>query len=250
MPRLESLRSDLAVLRLLLRGMPREGEHAQRLAGFYGQQAEHYDRFRERLLPGRAELIAALHLTPGARVVELGGGTGRTLEFFPASRRDDLQFELVDLCEPLLEQARRRTRDWPCVRLVCADATLYLPAQPADVVLLSYALSMIPDWRAAIDNAVAMLKPGGQLAVVDFHVSGAQPAPGRTRHGWATRAFWPRWFAHDGVHLDPAHLDHLCARLPRYRLIEDRARLPYLPGLRVPYYRFIGEKTAEPACSR
>lgn len=67
MPRLESLRSDLAVLRQLLRGMPREGDHAQRLVGFYGQQAEHYDRFRERLLPGRAELIAALHLAPGTR---------------------------------------------------------------------------------------------------------------------------------------------------------------------------------------
>lgn len=243
MSRLEALRGDLAVIRRFLRGMPREGDHAQRLAGFYGEQAEHYDRFRERLLPGRAELIGSLDLPRGACIVELGGGTGRNLEYFPEARRADLRFELVDLCEPLLEIARRRTLAWPQVRITCADATRYQPAQPADIVLLSYALTMIPDWRAALDNALAMLRPGGQLAVVDFHVSSADPAPDRERHGAFTRQFWPRWFRHDGVHLNPAHLDALCARLPWHRLHEGRARLPWLPGLRVPYYRFIGRRT-------
>ena len=242
MSRLDALRGDLAVIRRFLRGMPREGDHAQRLAGFYGEQAEHYDRFRERLLPGRAELIGSLDLPQGARIVELGGGTGRNLEYFPEARRADLQFELVDLCEPLLEIARRRTRSWPQVRITCADATCYQPAQAADIVLLSYALTMIPDWRAALDNALVMLRPGGQLAVVDFHVSSADPAPDRQRHDAFTRLFWPRWFRHDGVHLNPAHLDTLCTHLPWHRLHEGRARLPWLPGLRVPYYRFVGRR--------
>ncbi|SDD47410.1 class I SAM-dependent methyltransferase [Aquimonas voraii] len=238
----DALRSDLTVLRGLLRGMPREGDHAQRLAGFYGAQAAHYDAFRDRLLPGRAELIASLDLPPRARIIELGGGTGRNLEFFPRSRRADLQFEIVDLCEPLLAIARHRTLAWPQVRITHADATRYQPAQTVDIVLLSYALTMIPDWRAALDNAIAMLRPGGQLAVVDFHVSSADPPPWRARHGALARAFWPRWFRHDGVHLDPAHLEALRDRLPWHRLHEGRARLPWLPGLRVPYYRFIGRR--------
>lgn len=250
MPTLETLRGDFAVLRQFLRGMPRDGDHSQRLAGFYGDQAEHYDRFRERLLPGRAELIASLELPRGARIVELGGGTGRNLEYFPVERRGDLHFELVDLCEPLLDIARRRTRDWPNVRITCADATRYRPNEATDVVLLSYALTMIPDWRGAIDNALAMLKPGGQLAAVDFYVSPSAPEPGRVRHGWLTRTFWPRWFAHDGVHLDPAHLNTLCQRLPEHRLSESRARLPYLPGLQVPYYRFVGRTASEPGMNR
>jgi S-adenosylmethionine-diacylgycerolhomoserine-N-methlytransferase len=240
MRRLDALRGDAAILARFLRGMPRDGAHAQKLGDFYGAQAEHYDRFRERLLPGRAELIQSLELAHGARVLELGGGTGRNLEFFPEGRRADLQFELVDLCGPLLEVARKRTAGWPSVRITEADATRYRPHQPVDCVLISYALTMIPDWRGALDNVLAMLKSGGQLAVVDFYVSAAQPAPGLTRHGWATRAFWPRWFGHDGVRLDPAHLETLCARLPQHRLFEGRARLPYLPGLRVPYYRFVG----------
>jgi S-adenosylmethionine-diacylgycerolhomoserine-N-methlytransferase len=28
---------------------------------------------------------------------------------------------------------------------------------------------MIPDWRAAVDNALTMLRPNGVLGVVDFH---------------------------------------------------------------------------------
>ncbi|MBB5209688.1 class I SAM-dependent methyltransferase [Chiayiivirga flava] len=246
MRRLESLRADAGVLARLLRGMP-DGDLGARLATFYGPQAEHYDRFRDRLLHGRAELIGALDLPRGARVVELGGGTGRNLEFFPRERREDLRFELVDLCAPLLEIARRRTRGWPHVRIIEGDATRWRPDAPVDCVLLSYALTMIPDWRAAIDNAVAMLAPGGVLAAVDFHAGAMRPAPGRLHQGHVSRAFWRRWFAHDGVHLDAAHLDHLIARLPRHALVEARAPLPYVPWLRVPYYRFVGRLPARAA---
>ena len=105
---------------------------------------------------------------------------------------------------------------------------------------------MIPDWRGAIANAIAMLKPGGQLAVVDFHVSPARPDAGCARHGPLTRAFWPRWFAHDGVRLDPAHLPTLRRLLPSHAVVEARGRVPYLPLARVPYYRFLGRVAAGP----
>ena len=38
-------------------------------------------------------------------------------------------------------------------------------AGTVDVVTFSYALTMIPDWRAAIRNAFRMLKPGGRIGV-------------------------------------------------------------------------------------
>ena len=37
--------SDLAVIRQLLRGEPRGGDHKDRLERFYGPQADAYDRF-------------------------------------------------------------------------------------------------------------------------------------------------------------------------------------------------------------
>ncbi|MEO7432975.1 MAG: hypothetical protein ABIR62_13320, partial [Dokdonella sp.] len=108
--------------------------------------------------------------------------------------------------------------------------------------ILSYALTMIPDWRATIRNAITMLKPGGVLGVVDFYVS---PAPPGGSHGWLTRAFWPTWFAHDGVRLDPEHLQTLRAHVPLHEIIEARASVPYLPLARVPYYLFIGRVHAD-----
>src|SRR5258706_8024150 len=59
---LDTMRSDFGVLRAMLRGIPQSGTHAENLQSFYGTQADDYDRFRERLLQGRAELITRLRL--------------------------------------------------------------------------------------------------------------------------------------------------------------------------------------------
>jgi len=231
---------DARILLHLLRGQPRQGSHAERLQAFYAPQANAYDNFRERLLHGRQALIEMLAPRVGERIVELGAGTGRNLLFFGERLAGLEQATLVDLCPALLEQARERTAAMPNVRVVQDDATSWQPGRPVDCVYLSYALTMIPDWRAAIDNAIAMLHPGGRLGVVDFYVSTAHPGLGLARHGPLTRWFWPRWFSHDGVHPNPAHPVTLRERLPRHRLLEARAPVPYLPGLRVPYYCFVG----------
>lgn len=243
MSRFETLRSDVAVLARLARGMPQTSLQAQALSEFYGPQSAHYDRFRERLLQGRAEMIESLDLPPQARVVELGGGTGRNAEFFGGELPRIASIEIVDLCAPLLTQAHERAQRIPQLRVVEADATTYQPAQPVDVVILSYALTMIPDWRAAMSNAIAMLKPGGVLGVVDFYVSPAlRVAADCAQHGALTRRFWPAWFSHDGVHLNAEHLPTLRRLLPDHEIMEARASVPYLPLGRVPYYRFIGRK--------
>ena len=244
MPRLEALRGDLAVLQRLLRGMPRGRSHAAALSEFYAPQARSYDRFRERLLRGRAELIARLDLPERAYVIELGGGTGRNAEFFGDRIARIETLEIVDVCAPLLAEARERARRIRQMRVVEADATTYRPAQPADCVYFSYALTMIPDWRAALANALTMLKPGGVLGVVDFHVSSARPGADCVRHGAITRRFWPAWFGHDGVKLDAEHLPTLRRLLPAHEFVESRASVPYVPFGRVPYYVFIGRKRA------
>lgn len=228
------LAAEGRVLLQLLRGLSGPGGHAARLSRFYGPQAGEYDRFRERLLHGRRDLIERLDPAPGAHVVELGGGTGRNLDFLGDRLPRLASVTLVDLCRPLLAVASARAAAHDNIHLVEADATRFQPDQPVDCVYFSYALTMIPDWRGAIDNALAMLKPGGTLGVVDFHISAA--------HGWFTRAFWPRWFAHDGVRLSPQHLPYLRERSTRIFLETARGPVPYLGGLRVPYYVFVGRK--------
>ncbi len=241
-----ALTQELKVLLALLRGQPRHGSHAERLQAFYAPQADRYDAFRERLLHGRgeliAELIAAGALPAGGHLVELGAGTGRNLLFFGDRLGGLARVDAVDLCPALVGEARRRTAAMANVRVHEADACRWQPESAVDAVYLAYALTMIPDWQAAIENAIAMLKPGGTLGVVDFYVSDARPAPGLVRHSALARALWPRWFRHDGVHLGPDRLAHLRLSLPDHRLVEASAPIPYLPGLRVPYFRFIGRR--------
>lgn len=237
---LDRTRAELTVLRSMARGLPAGGDHGQRLEAFYAPQAAHYDRFRERLLHGRDSLIASIDLPPRARIVELGGGTGRLIEYFDRRVEQIQDYHVVDLCRPLLEQARERARRYPQLRPVHADACRWRPEQPVDVVIASYALTMIPDWHAAIRHACSLLRPGGQLAIVDFYVGDGRC--GLRRHGWATRRFWPAWFGHDGVELDSRRVHALRRALPDHRLLESAAPVPYLPLLRVPYFQFWGRK--------
>jgi S-adenosylmethionine-diacylgycerolhomoserine-N-methlytransferase len=241
-----TLTAEFKVLLAMLRGQPNAGSHAERLEAFYAPQAGRYDAFRERLLHGRgaliADLIAARAVPPGGHLVELGAGTGRNLLFFGDRLATLARVDAVDLCPALISEARRRTEAMAHVRVHEADACRWQPEAPVDTVYLAYALTMIPDWEAAIDNAIAMLKPGGHLGVVDFYVSAPEPAPGLVRHSALARTFWPRWFRHDGVHLDARRLAYLRHALPDHRLVEASAPVPYLPGLRVPYYRLIGRK--------
>lgn len=238
--------TDARVLLRLLLGQPRRGSHAERLQAFYAPQAADYDRFRERLLHGREALVRLMDVPAGAHVVELGAGTGSNLAHFGDRLASFRSITLVDLCPALLEQARQRTRATGNVRVVEADATSYRPEVAPDAVFFSYALTMMPSWDAAIGNAIAMLKPGGVLGVVDFYVSDPGGGPGSARHGALARHFWPRWLGHDGVRPTPEHLRLLIRRLPRHELLERRSPVPYLPGLRVPYYVFVGRKGAPP----
>ena len=125
----------------------------------------------------------------------------------------------------------------PLLHVVDGDATLYQPESTVDRVIMSYALSMIPQWRQAIDNTIDMLRPGGNVAVVDFYVSQATPRPGEARHG-----FWSRWFGHDGVRLSPEPLEYLRHRFRTVHLGEHRSAVPYLPLAKVPFYVFLGTK--------
>jgi S-adenosylmethionine-diacylgycerolhomoserine-N-methlytransferase len=227
----------------LVRGMPGRGAAAERLDRFYRPQAATYDRFRSRLLAGRAELIDQFSLSPGARVVELGAGTGYNLELWGTRIRQLGALELVDLCPALIEEARARSRPFANVRVIEADATSYRPDAPVDCVYFSYALTMIPDWFRALTNALAMLKTGGVIGVVDFYVSAPEVLDGLVQHEALTRWLLPRWFRHDGVFLNPSHLDALNTLTARRYLREDSTRLPYLAGLRAPYYVYAGIKT-------
>ncbi len=203
------------VLLSLLRGMPDAGSHGASLDAFYAAQAEAYDGFREHLLHGREQMVSALAIGSDHRLLDVGGGTARNLEFIdPTVLAACASVEILDLCRPLLAIAKRRVveRGWTNVILTHADACRDEPVHASvDRVMFSYSLSMIPDWHLALDRAIARLRPGGLLGIADFHVStvpppacatipgraGSGPAgsatPGSTCAARSCRPSWPGW---------------------------------------------------------
>ncbi|NNM00503.1 MAG: methyltransferase domain-containing protein [Gammaproteobacteria bacterium] len=227
--------TDMAVLLRLLRGQPSGPDHKARLEAFYAPQATRYDAFRERLLHGRAEMLKRLDIGPGQSVVELGAGTGRNVEFYRHQLDRLAGVELVDLCGPLLEQARQRLTGQANVRFIETDATTYVPDQPVDRVYFSYSLTMIPDWRSALQAARNMLKPDGRIGVVDFFID-------PVRHAALSRGFWQRWFGHEGVRLSAEHLPALERSFATASLERRSGGVPYIPLLRAPYYIYTGTR--------
>lgn len=233
-------RDDLRVLGQFLHGRRNGADHAANLDAFYGPQADAYDRFRERLLPGRAEFMRALDLSPGQRVVDFGAGTGRHWLFVEPALPQLAQVDLVDLCTPLLDVARRRFAGFANVRAIHADAQVWRSEEPGDAAIFSYSLSMIPDWRAALANAVRQVRPGGLIGIIDFYTLPRIPPVPLQPLSPPSRFFWPRWFGYDGVMLRPDLLPTLLTMGTTLRLMQGRARLPYLPLLRAPWFYWVG----------
>jgi S-adenosylmethionine-diacylgycerolhomoserine-N-methlytransferase len=150
-----------------------ENSHARLMDRMYRYQRYIYDFTRKYYLFGRDTLIRDLHAQPGASVLEVGCGTGRNLamigDLYPEARLFGL-----DISAEMLATARAKLRRYgrPDTILRVADATNFTASAFAeagfDRIVISYALSMIPNWERAIDAAIAALSPGGSLHIADF----------------------------------------------------------------------------------
>lgn len=146
--------------------------HAERMDRMYRLQRHIYDLTRKYYLLGRDCTIREMAAKPGARVLELGCGTGRNLKRI-AQAFPGIDLYGLDISEEMLATASRSlARAGIEARLVTGDATSFKPAdfgkEHFDHILVSYALSMIPRWEATIRNAVDALAPGGTLHIIDF----------------------------------------------------------------------------------
>jgi S-adenosylmethionine-diacylgycerolhomoserine-N-methlytransferase len=92
-------------------------------------------------------------------------------------------------------QSIAREKKGDKVRVKQADATCFDPlalfgTAQFDRVILSYTLSMIPDWELALGRAAKLIAPGGSLHVADFGDQAGLP-------GWFQRLLfgWLRLFS-------------------------------------------------------
>lgn len=187
-------------------------DHSVLMDKVYRQQRHIYDLTRAWYLLGRDEMLSALALRPGDRVLEVGCGTGRNL--VAAARAYPLgHFYGMDISGEMLRSARHAANKAHLVQplhLALGDATNFDPLGAFghagfERIFMSYTLSMIPDWHGALRQAIANLVPGGQLHIVDFGQLEALPR--------LCRSLLFKWL----------ELFHVCPRADMFAVLEDIA---------------------------
>jgi len=119
------------------------------------------------LEPGRRAAIREMNLHPGARVLEVGVGTGLALSAYPRG----VHVTGVDLSAEMLERARRRVAGRGlngAVDLQVMDArALDYPNASFDAVVAMYVVSVTPEPERVIAEMRRVCKPDGQLVIVN-----------------------------------------------------------------------------------
>jgi len=97
--------------------------------------------------------------------LEIAIGTGANLPHYP----EEVDLTGIDWSPAMLYATRRQAdRVHRAVTLRQADATaLPFPAETFDTVVSSFALCCIPNERAALVEALRVLRPGGRLLLAD-----------------------------------------------------------------------------------
>ncbi len=152
--------------------------HAGLMDQVYRNQRRFYDATRKYYLLGRDHLVQQMRPKDGDSILEIACGTGRNLDLI--DRRYPMrQLFGLDISEQMLTSARAKLAER--AKLAQADACDFDPVQlwgrlEFDHVVLSYSLSMIPDWEKAVSEAARYLAKDGRLYIIDFGDQNGLPA--------------------------------------------------------------------------
>jgi S-adenosylmethionine-diacylgycerolhomoserine-N-methlytransferase len=139
-----------------------------------------YDLTRAYYLLGRDRMLAKVATGPNTATVEVGCGTARNLIKLARRPAPGLLYGL-DASHEMLETAAASIarsgvgaggRAPIVLRQGLAEELdarkMFGREEPFDTIFFSYCLSMVPTWPGALEVALANLRPGGTLLIVDF----------------------------------------------------------------------------------
>ena len=187
------------------------------IAKAYGRWAPVYDLvFGKVFARGRAASIGIVGNVEG-RILEVGVGTGLSLPDYTARQR----VTGIDISEGMLRKAQERIAAQKLTHVdglaVMDAARLAFADRSFDVVIGQYLITAVPDPEATLDEFVRVLKPGGEIILVNHLAAESGPrrlfeqafAPIARRLGWQPDFGWDR-------------LARWLARRSEMRLIERR----------------------------
>ena len=174
-----------------------------RVVKTYDRWAPIYDKvFGSIFEQARRSAIAASEQI-GGRVLEVGVGTGISLPYYSQACR----VTGIDISDEMLDVARRRIVEQ---QLINIDGVAVMDAQNLDfatgsfdVVTAQYVVNTVPDPETALDEFIRVLRPGGELIIINRIGAEAGPRlkierllqPVVQRLGWRSEFPWSRFEA-------------------------------------------------------
>lgn len=170
------------------------GEIEAHESKLYSEFAPLYDKIFGKIFYSRLrQVIGDLHIPRGARVLEVGAGTGTS---FPAYPRH-CQVIGIDLAPDMLARAQGKIREngWSHLKVMKMDALqLEFPDDSFDYVMAFHVVTVVPDPVRMVEEAKRVCRPGGRIVIVnhftsDFPLLGSLTEtldPVTRRLGWRT----------------------------------------------------------------
>ena len=159
-------------------------DKAQRVRGVFDSVAPRYDLMNDLMSGGLHRVwkqftLSQTHLRPGQRALDVAGGTGDLARGLAAQVGEQGLVVLSDINGAMLAHGRDRLLDLGLTRgIAYAQANaerLPFADSSFDCVTIAFGLRNVTDKAAALTSMRRVLRPGGQLMVLEF----SQPvAPG------------------------------------------------------------------------
>ena len=144
-----------------------ETTHRAHESKLYYEFSGLYDLVFARLFyPRIAHVIRSLNIPPGAKVLELGVGTGLSLRAYP----HHCQVVGIDLAPDMLDHAQEKIdrNGWRHLRVMEMDAmALQFPDSSFDYVMAFHLVSVVPDASRLMREAQRVCKRGGTIVVIN-----------------------------------------------------------------------------------
>jgi ubiquinone/menaquinone biosynthesis C-methylase UbiE len=120
----------------------------------------------------RQKAVVRLGLSRGDSVLEIGCGTGNSLEYLREAVGPAGRIYGVDISPGMLRRAkaRRDANRWHNIELSEGDAVEFSAPKSLDGVLFALSYNTMPHHRSVLRKAWDQLRPGGRLVIVDAKV--------------------------------------------------------------------------------
>lgn len=141
----------------------------------YERWAPIYDKIYHKMLqPSQLKAVKAA-MENGSRILEVGVGSGLALGYYPRMA----EVTGIDLSKPMLHKAAEKIADQGLTNvtgLAVMDACrLGFRDGVFDAVAGMFMITLVPDAEAALDEFMRVLRPGGEIVLVN-HI-GAEKGP-------------------------------------------------------------------------